>query len=151
MNGWKDTKSMRQPPGWKGSRGKVQVATFLHIAGVEARRVYNTFVIDDGDKDSIDVLQTKFKDYCEPRKNVTYTRHIFFTRNQSPYEPIDSYVTDLKNKAKPCEFGDLMDGLIRDRIVCGISNEPCRARLLRETNLTLVKAIDICPSARTKR
>lgn len=130
--------------GLEGKPGKVQVATFLHIAGVEARRVYNTFVIDDGDKDSIDVLQTKFKDYCEPRKNVTYTRHIFFTRNQSPYEPIDSYVTDLKNKAKPCEFGDLMDGLIRDRIVCGISNEPCRARLLRETNLTLVKAIDIC-------
>ena len=28
---------------------KVQVATFLHVAGIEARRVYNTFEIDEGD------------------------------------------------------------------------------------------------------
>ncbi|CAC5392126.1 unnamed protein product [Mytilus coruscus] len=51
---------------------------------------------------------------------------------------------DLKNKAKPCEFEHLSDGLIRDRIVCGIQNEGCRARLLREADLTLAKAIDTC-------
>lgn len=57
---------------------------------------------------------------------------------------IDAYVTDLKNKAKDCEFGLLTDSLIRDRIVCGVDNAQVRARLLREPDLTLTKAVDIC-------
>ena len=118
---------------------KVQVATFLHVAGIEARRVYNAFEIDEGDIEKIDVLKTKFKEYCEPRKNLTYIRHVFFTRNQGQDEPIDNYLTDLRNKAQPCEFEHLSDGLIRDRIVCGIKDEVCRARLLRESDLTLKK------------
>ena len=87
-------------------------------------------------------MKTKFKEYCEPRKNLTCIRHVFFTRNQGQHESIDSYVTDLKTK--PREFEHLSDGLIRDRIVCGIQNEGCRVRLLREAELTLIKAIDIC-------
>ncbi|CAG2201421.1 unnamed protein product [Mytilus edulis] len=123
----------------------VPVLSFLtQVAGSEAQRVYNTFDIVADDKEKIDVLKDRFKVYCEPRKNLTYIRHVFFTRNQGPHENIDSYVTDLKNKAKPCEFEHLSDGLIRDRIVCGIQNEGCRARLLREADLTLVKAIDTC-------
>ena len=34
--------------------------------------------------------------------------------------------------------------LIRDRVVCGIMDDKLRARLLRESELTLKKAIDIC-------
>ena len=120
---------------------KVRVATCLHVAGIEARRMYHTFEIDI---EKIDVLKTKFKEYCEPRKNLTYIRHVFFTRIQGQDEPIDNYLTDLRNKAQPCEFEHLSDGLIRDRIVCGIKDEVCRARLLRESDLTLKKAIDIC-------
>ena len=40
---------------------KVQVATFLHVAAIEARRVYNTFEIDRGDVEKIDVFKTKLK------------------------------------------------------------------------------------------
>jgi hypothetical protein len=69
--------------------------------------VYNTFDIVADDREKIDVLKTKFKEYCEPRKNLTYIRHVFFTRNQGQHESIDSYVTDLKTKAKPCEFEHL--------------------------------------------
>lgn len=123
---------------------KVQCATFLHVAGEEAVKIYNTFSFEEAEKDKLDVLKKKFKDYCEPRKNVTYIRHLFFTRAQGPNESIDAYVTDLKNKAKDCEFLDLHDSLIRDRIVCGVREDHVRARLLRETGLTLVKAIDIC-------
>ena len=69
---------------------------------------------------------------------------MFFTRVQGPNEKIDAYVTDLKNKAKDCEFAQLTDELIKDRVVCGINNDTVRARLLRETDLTLTKAVDIC-------
>lgn len=123
---------------------KVQCATFLHIAGEEAIKVFNTFVFRDGEQDKIEVLKEKFQDYCEPRKNLPYIRHRFFTRAQGPTETIDAYVTDLKNKAKNCEFEQLHDSLIRDRIVCGIRDDRVRSRLLGEADLTLEKAIDVC-------
>ncbi|XP_057191716.1 uncharacterized protein K02A2.6-like isoform X1 [Triplophysa rosa] len=96
------------------------------------------------DVNNFDVLKEKFRSHCEPRKNLTYLRHLFFTRAQAPNELIDAYVTDLKNKAKECEFAQLTESLIRDRIVCGVSNDQIRARLLREPDLDLKKAIDIC-------
>ena len=42
------------------------------------------------------------------------------------------------------EFGDLKDSLIRDRIVCGINSQAMKERLLREPDLSLFKAIDMC-------
>lgn len=122
----------------------VQCATFLHMAGEEAIKVGNTFEFSEEERNKIQVLKDKFKNYCEPRKNLPYIRHVFFTRSQGPAETIDMYVTDLKSKAKDCEFGDLHDSLIRDRIVCGVREDQLKGRLLRETDLTLKKAIDIC-------
>ncbi|XP_046858591.1 uncharacterized protein K02A2.6-like [Xenia sp. Carnegie-2017] len=43
-----------------------------------------------------------------------------------------------------CEFGDLESELIKDRIVCGINSDAVRKILLRETSLTLDKALNIC-------
>lgn len=71
----------------------------------------------DDDADEYDTLKELFRKYCEPRKNRTYLRHLFFTREQGQSEPIDAYVTDLKNKARDCEFEQLTESLIRDRIV----------------------------------
>ena len=120
----------------------VQCATLLHVAGEEARAVFNAFDFDkEGDQHKIDIVIDKFKQYCEPRKNLTFIRHQFFTRSQGPTETIDAFATDLKNKAKHCEFSTLIDSLIRDRIVGGIRSDQLQARLLREADLPLQKAI----------
>lgn len=92
----------------------MQCATFLHVTGDEVIKVYNTMVFED-DEEDIEVLKNKFQEYCEPRKNITYLRHMFFTRSPAKNESIDAYVTDLKNK--DCEFVLLTDSLIIDRIV----------------------------------
>ena len=69
--------------------------------------------------------------------------HAFNTRSQRDGETTDQYVTDLKTKAQKCEFGEFKDSLIRDRIVCGIRCDKTRSRLLRESDLTLQRAVDI--------
>ncbi|CAB4013612.1 Transposon Ty3-I Gag-Pol, partial [Paramuricea clavata] len=74
-----------------------------------------------------------FKTYCNPRKNITFERHKFNIRNQDENESIDQYVTVLRTLAATCEFETLHDGLIRDRIVCGIRNQSIKERLLRES------------------
>ena len=126
---------------------KVQAATLLHTAGAEALEVYNTFAWEnDEDKNKVEKIKEKFQAYCNPRRNVTWERHVFNTRNQLAGESIDQYVTDLKIKAQTCEFENSKDSLIRDRIVCGIICDKTRGRLLRGPNLDLQSAIDICRS-----
>ena len=43
--------------------------------------------------------------------------------------------------------GELLDSLIRDRIVCGITSNAVRTRLLKEKDLNLERAVEICKSA----
>ena len=43
-----------------------------------------------------------------------------------------------------CEYGELRESLIRDRIGIGISDATLLARLLRETDLDLAKATQMC-------
>ena len=124
--------------------------TLLHVAGSEALEVYNTFQWDedeDEDNTKVEKIMEKFERYCNPRKNLTFELHSFFSRNQLEGESIDAYVTDLRNKASRCEFAELKDGLIRDRMVCGVNSDTMRARLLRESELSLEMCIDICRAA----
>ena len=92
-----------------------------------------TFIL--GDDKKVPTILAKFEAYCNPRKNVTWERHLFNTRNQQPGETI--------------EFGTLTDSLIRDRIVGGIISDSTQSRLLRKADLTLEKAIDMCRSSET--
>ena len=92
----------------------------------------------------------KLEAYCSPKKNVTYERYLFFSCTQNG-RPIDAFVTDLRTKAKTCEFGTLNDSLIKDRIVCGIDSQSVRERLLRNNELTLEVAINTVRAAETSK
>ena len=66
---------------------------------------------------------------------------------QHPGESIDQYITDLRLKVKTCEYGTMADEMIKERIVVGVQSDIVRGRLLREKDLNLLKAIDICKAA----
>ena len=140
--------------GISNSEEEVKCATLLHVIGPDAIEIFNTFRWNQegdtpGDDKKLDKVLSKFEKYCSPKSNLTYERHQFNTRNQNDGESIDSYVTELRILSKSCEFGDLTDSLIKDRLVCGVIKDSVRSRLLRETELTLQKAIDICRAAET--
>ena len=103
---------------------------------------------EEEDAMKVEPIVKKFKQYCNIRRNITWERHTFNTRNQMPGETVDYYATDpdLRTKARTCVFANLLvtDGLIRDRIVCGITDDHTRSRLLRETDLSLKKTLDTC-------
>lgn len=130
---------------------KLQCSLLLHCIGEDAVEVFNTFTFGEDEKDKINPLLKKFEDFCNPIKNQTYERYKFHTYFQTEGETIDHYATELKNKAKTCEFGQLCDSFIRDRIVCGIINDQVRERLLRIPDLTLTKSIDICRASEVSK
>ena len=119
----------------------MQCSTLLTVAGEEALEIFNTFGLSDEDKVKIAVVIKKFEEYCTPKKNVTYERHVFNTRAQGATEGINAYVTEMRKLARNCEFKELCDSIIRDRIVCGIRNNEVRKRLLREKDLNLERAV----------
>ena len=129
-----------------------QAAILLHTCGPEGVDIYGTFVFSEGeDKDDIEIILKKFRDYCEPRKNIVYERYKFWSRNQQDSESVDQWATDLKRKASHCEFGSQSNDMIRDKVVFGIQNQGVKERLLREADLTLEKALDICRTSETTK
>ena len=127
-----------------------QVAILHNVAGTEAQEIYDAFVFTAGDEGPAvgDVLH-KFDDYCNPRKNKVFKRHQFWSRNQHEDETVDQWFTELRTKANTCGFGDQKDELIRNQIVFGARDGRVKERLLREANLTLQSALDICRAAET--
>lgn len=141
---WKQTMQLYLSLSMADKSEKEQCSAFLYIIGQDGREIYNTFTFLENETDKIKPLFKKFDDYCNPQKNVTVERHKFNTRYQHKTESIDQYVTDLRLIAQNCKFEALTDELIKDRIVCGTNSEKVKERLLRETDLTLVKALTIC-------
>lgn len=114
---------------------KVQVALLLHIAGVEAWTVFDTFLFRSGESKEkyYDVLR-KFREYVEPHRYVEKD------------ETIHSRLTDLRTKASRFEFGsaDVNDTMIRDEIVFGVRSERVKMKLLKERDLNLSSGAEIC-------
>ena len=53
----------------------------------------------------------------------------FNKRSQLPDEPVEQFITSLYNLAADCNFGELKDKLIRDRIVVRIRDASLLERL----------------------
>lgn len=53
---------------------------------------------------------------------------------------------ELKVRAATCNFSTLHDSLIKDKIVCGITDSTVRKWLLREANLTVESCKHFCKS-----
>ena len=129
-----------------------QVAILLHTAGAEAQEIHEQFKFEvDADKQDYKKILTKFEDYCHPRKNTVYERYCFWSRDQVEEEHVDKWVKDLRSIAKNCEFGDQEDNLIRDKLVFGVRDSRVKERMLRETDLTLKKAVEICRVAESTK
>ena len=53
----------------------------------------------------------------------------------------------MKKLSNTCEYRELCSSLLIDRLICGIRDDTLRERLLRQKDLTLDKAIQMCKSA----
>lgn len=124
-----------------------KIAILLHVAGPEAVDVFNTFTLTEDERESFEAVVHKFQDYCAPKANETFERHVFRKTIQMEGQSFENFLRDVKLKVRSCNFGDLTDSLVRDQIVDGVRDHKLRERLLREDDLTLEKATRICKAA----
>ncbi|UYV79499.1 K02A2.6-like [Cordylochernes scorpioides] len=120
-----------------------QRAILLHIIGDSALEIYNTFGFEENAQSpTIKDILDKYDQYFRPFKNTIYKRYIFFTCEQKLNQTFDDFVTEIKGKAEDCEFENIKDSLIRDRIVLGCRDTTLREKYLQNPDLTLSLAIN---------
>ena len=70
----------------------------------------------------------KVQGHFSPKPSPIVKRYEFNTRKQGEDE-------ELRKIAECCEYGPVLNDMLRDRLVCGMSNNAIQRRLLRETDL----------------
>lgn len=125
----------------------VKVPTFLSVMGGKTFNLLRSLVQPDkpGTKSYDDIVKI-LGDHYSPKPLIIAERFRFHKRNQEDGKSVAQFVADLKRLSEHCEFGMVLNDTIRDRLVCGLSNESIQKRLLSEANLTLKKAIEISTS-----
>ena len=117
---------------------EIQRATLLHCFGPATQRIFQTL---PGDKKTCDEAEAVLENYFAPKRNVVSERYRFRFRAQRRDEPIDCYVTALRELAKSCEFNELESEMIRDQIVEKCYSKKLKERLLQQDTLDLNKAV----------
>ena len=51
---------------------------------------------------------------------------------------------DMMRDRSACDYGNLTDDIMRDRLILDTKDSAARARMFRETDLTLARAVDMC-------
>ncbi|XP_063962569.1 uncharacterized protein K02A2.6-like [Lytechinus pictus] len=151
---WKDEFVLYMDLSMDGKEDKVKLKMLKYLVGPQGRELYETIKpegtrLPNGTVQDVTMAQAldAFEKHCQPVRNETVDRYRFFTRSQGSGESFDSFLTELKLLAAHCNFGDLKESLIRDRIVCGIKDGMLRERLLRESSLDLDKCVKACQAS----
>ncbi|XP_065226097.1 uncharacterized protein LOC135849531 isoform X2 [Planococcus citri] len=131
-----------------------KIAILKNVMGEEAEELLETLNVKPKTGQTtikLDDIYDALEEYCAPKTNVTYQRHLFFSRKQQSNESFDQFLTDLKKLSKHCEFGDLESSLIMSFIIVGVNNNQLRQDLLRDNDLDLDKAIKYCRAQETSQ
>ncbi|XP_039602220.1 uncharacterized protein LOC120524433 [Polypterus senegalus] len=88
----------------------------------------------------LEEIVTLLKNHFAPTPSETVQRFHFNRRNQKLDESIAAYIAELRRLSENCNFGNSLDSLLRDRLVCGVRDETLQRWLLAKSNLTFALA-----------
>ncbi|XP_070560197.1 uncharacterized protein [Ptychodera flava] len=143
---WREGIELYLAVGMKGESNADKSKALLYIMGPKGREMFKTFTFAEDGSDNSTIpkhILDKFEQRVAPTNNLIITRHRFNMRFQGEHESADEYITALMTLASFCDYGDLRDQLLRDRIVCGIRSKEVKEKLFQKPDLTLAKAINI--------
>ena len=117
-------------------------AIFLTLIGPSTYKTLRSLVHPStpGEKSYNELVQL-LTAHFEPKPSEIVQRFRFNTRFRKTGESIAKYASELRALAQYCNFGETLETMLRDRLVCGINNEKIQNRLLSETELTYQKAL----------
>ena len=83
-----------------------------------------------------DEIVTKVQEHYNPTPVVIVQRYKFNSRLRQPEESVATFVAALRHLAIHCDYGDSLNDMLRDRLICGIIEPRIQRRLLAESGIT---------------
>lgn len=123
---------------------------FLVAVGAKTYKLLRSLLAPDlPTTKSFDQLTTILETHFKPKPSVIVSRFKFNTRVQKQGESIATFLAELRNLSEHCEFGESLDEMLRDRLVCGVADNRIQRRLLAEPKLTLKRANEVALALET--
>ena len=122
-----------------------KIALMITLGGAELLMIFNSFNynIEGEHVPTVKVVLDRFDNYFAPRMNELIDRYKFCSRKQLYDETSASYIAQLCNLAKTCNFGNEKENNLRDQLVYGCHDGSLREKLFCEETLTLQTARQI--------
>lgn len=123
-------------------------AVLLSVCGSSVYQLVRNLLapVKPSQKSFTELVQLVRNHFC-PSPSVTVHRYNFNSRVQKEDETVSQFVAELRKTSEHCGFGDKLEDMLRDRLVCGTRNVSVQRRLLAETGLTFAKAFELAQAA----
>ena len=123
-------------------------AVMLSVCGAETYKLFRSLCAPGNPTGkTYPQLKNLMKQHLSPTPNIIAERFAFNTRNRNPSESVSKYVAELRRLSQDCQYGDSINDMLRDRLVCGINDLSIQRKLLSEGSaLTLDNALRIALS-----
>ena len=127
-----------------------QQAVFLSVIGPATYKTLRNLVSPDkpGDK-PYDALVEALSKHYKPKPSEIVERFKFHSRVRKAGESVATFVSELRCLSEFCNFGETLEDMIRDRLVCGINDDAIQKRMLAEPTLSYKKAVELVLSMET--
>ncbi|XP_053724301.1 uncharacterized protein LOC128760685 [Synchiropus splendidus] len=120
------------------------------VVGASTYSLMRNILSPDRPKDkTYQELVNLLKNHFDPKPSEIVQRYKFDSRSRMPGESVMDFVAELRRVAQDCNYGDTLQQMLRDRIVCSINDDRIQRRLLAETDLTVDKALSIAVASET--
>ena len=147
--------------------GDVQVNNLLKCMGLEAMKLYETFVwapavaavaadpangvearaaVPAEDKNNLEHVFKKFDNHWGVQKYRSLKRQEFLDTVRGPNQPVMDFIAELRRKAEHCDYGAAKEDFICDKIINAVNDEKISERLLElpDEEVKLNKVIQVC-------
>ena len=131
----------RQASGLDTKGEESQINALIYKMGDHADDILCSFGLNEEDAKKYDVVKGKFDGHFVKRRNKIFEGAKFNQRVQKEGESVDSFITALYTISDHCEYGNLCEEMIRDRIVVGILNSRLSEQLQLDPDLKLETAV----------
>lgn len=121
---------------------KFQVTNLLLQMGPEVDKLLEKLQRNENSLLTYEETKNLFNNHFETKRNIIYERAKFNLRNQVENETGQEYIDSLILLSKKCNYGALVDELVRDRLVVGIRDHKLSEQLQLDEKLTLEKAVE---------
>ncbi|XP_026006849.1 synaptotagmin-14 isoform X2 [Astatotilapia calliptera] len=127
-----------------------QRAILISVVGAATYSLMRNLLSPAKPKDkTFQELVLLMKNHFDPKPSEIVQRYKFDSRSRKPNETVMEYVAELRRLAQDCNYGNTLQQMLRDRIVCGIKEDRIQRRLLSEIDLTFDKALSIAVAMET--